>query len=224
MGRRVTGWVGEVLLTLGVLVLLFVLWQVWWTDVVSTREASHLVTRLEERFAAGGPGAGSAGAGPSEPTTGGAFALIAVPRFGADWVRPVIEGTGLPVLAQGVGHYDGTAAPGAVGNFAVAGHRTTHGRPFDDIDALRTGDRVVVETREHVYVYEVTGHEVVAPTDVDVIAPTPDRPGVAPTEATMTLTSCHPRYTARQRYVVHARLTETLPPDRAAGLVPSGGG
>jgi sortase A len=120
----------------------------------------------------------------------------------------------LPVLAKGVGHYEGSAGPGEVGNFAVAGHRTTHGRPFHAIDSLRRGDEVVVETGDGVFVYAVTGHEVVDPADVRVIAPVPDQPGTVPTEAVLTMTSCDPPFRATQRYVVHARLTQTLPAGR----------
>ncbi len=145
-----------------------------------------------------------------------------MPRFGADWVRPVLQGTDDDVLATGVGHYEGTAAPGEVGNFAVAGHRTTWGRPFHDIDRLRTGDRVLVETADAVYVYAVTAHEVVQPGDVDVIAPVAGEPGAEPVEPVLTMTSCHPRYSAAQRYVVHAELAETLDPDDLAVALADG--
>jgi sortase A len=115
------------------------------------------------------------------------------------------------VLALGVGHYVGTAGPGKVGNFAVAGHRTTYGRPFHDIDRLQDGDRVVVETAGTVYVYEVTSREIVRPWEVDVIDPVPDQPGGTPTEAVITLTSCHPKYSATERFVVHGRLVAEVP-------------
>ena len=210
MGRRLVGWAGEVLVTLGVLLLLFVAWQLWWTDVVAERDAARVVEQLRADFA-GGPVADGEGA-PATDLPGDSVALLHVPRFGADWVRPVLEDTGPEVLATGVGHYVGTAGPGEVGNFAVAGHRTTWGRPFHDIDRLRAGDRVVVETAEHVYVYAVTGHEVVPPTDVAVIAAVPDDPGAAPEQPLLTMTSCHPRYSAAQRYVVHAALAQTLDP------------
>jgi sortase A len=223
--RRATGLVGEVLLTLGVLLLLFAAWQLWWTDVVSDRESARVVEELRGGFA-GRTDADASSAGAGVRLADGAFALVLVPRFGAEWVRPVFEGTGLSVLAKGVGHYVGSAEPGQVGNFAVAGHRTTHGRPFHDIDALRPGDRVVVQTAEAVYVYAVSGHEVVDPSDVRVIAPVPDEPGSTPTEALLTMTSCDPPFRATQRYVVHARLAETLPAgraDEALSASPAGG-
>jgi sortase A len=209
MSRRLLGWTGEVLITVGVLLLLFTVWQLWWTDVVANRASARIVEELRDDFTRQ-PGAARGGAAPAGPPAG-AIALMYVPRLGTDWVRPVLEGTDRDVLTRGVGHYAGTADPGEVGNFAVAGHRTTHGRPFHDIDALREDDHVVVETAESVYVYAVTGSEVVPPTDVAVIAPVPDEPGEPPTDEVLTMTSCHPRYSAAERYVVHASLVRTLP-------------
>jgi len=210
--RRLVGWAGEVVITLGVLLLLFVAWQLWWTDVVSNREASRVVATLEQEFA-------REGRTPTVPASGippaigedGAFAIVRVPRFGADYARPLIEGTDRPVLALGIGHYVGTAGPGQVGNFSIAGHRTTFGRPFHDVDRLEDGDRVVVETAGEVFVYEVTSRDVVRPSEVEVIAPVPDDPGATPTQALLTMTSCHPKYGATERFVVHGRLVEAVP-------------
>jgi sortase A len=208
--RRLVGGVGELLITAGVLVLLFVAWQLWWTDVVADRRQAQIVQALVDDF---GAGRASDVGGDAFPDLGQekAFAVIRVPRFGADYARPVIEGTGRDVLALGVGHYDGSAAPGAVGNFAVAGHRTTYGRPFHDIDRLRAGDRVIVETAPTVYVYEIRSHEIVRPWQTEVIAPVPDQPGKAPTTAMITMTSCHPTYSARFRYVTHGALVKSIP-------------
>lgn len=211
--RRAAGWAGELVITLGLLLLLFVAWQLWWTDVVSDREAGRVVTSLEEQFAREPrtteplPASGI----PDAIGDQGAFAIVRIPRFGADYARPLIEGTDRPVLAIGIGHYVGTAGPGQVGNFAVAGHRTTNGRPFHDVDRLLDGDRVVVETVGVVHVYEVTAREIVRPTDVRVIAPVPDDPGAVPTQALLTMTSCHPKYGATERFVVHGRLVESVP-------------
>lgn len=209
--RRAVGWAGEVLVTLGVLLLLFAAWQLWWTDVAAERNQAAIVHTLERDFARGSTAQVGEDGIPAAIGTDGAFAVVRIPRFGADFARPVIEGTGRPVLALGVGHYVGTAGPGRVGNFAVAGHRTTYGRPFHDIDTLRDGDRVVVETAGTVYVYEVTSREIVRPWEVGVVAPVPDSPGAKPSAAMITLTSCHPRYSATHRFVVHGRLVESIP-------------
>lgn len=198
--------VGELLMTLGVLVLLFVVWQLFWTDVVSDRAQARTVTSLEREFteAARTP---EGSARPGSPTEGDAFAVVRVPRFGADYARPLVRGTSAAELARGLGHYLGTAGPGAVGNFAIAGHRTTYGKPLADIDRLQRGDEIIVETAEGESVYAVTSHEIVRPWESDVIAPVPGEPGARPTKAMLTLTSCHPKFSAKQRWVVHAELT-----------------
>jgi sortase A len=221
--RAVAGAAGELAITVAVLLLAFVAWQLWWTDVEAERSQDRAVTRIEQEFAAP-PAPAPAAAEPGQPEArveldlpaGDAFALIRVPRFGPEFVRPVLEGTTRPVLAQGVGHYVGSARPGEVGNFATAGHRTTYGKPYSDIDTLRTGDLVVVETRTAYHVYAVTSHEIVLPSAVEVIEPVPGHPGAVPVVAAMTLTSCNPRYSAAERYVVHAALSATYP--RGAGL------
>ena len=112
--RRLVGWAGEVLLTLGALLLLFAAWQLWWTDVVADRAQDRIVTGLESRFAQD-PAPDAVGGNGIRAVEGadGAFAVVRIPRFGAGYARPVLEGTGRDVLALGVGHYAGTAGPGA---------------------------------------------------------------------------------------------------------------
>jgi len=222
--RWVVGTVGEVLITLGLLVLLFVAWQLWWTDVTANREQAVTIQALERGFGPGGlPSGTTTPTNPTDPMVtlrnvpfGEAFAILRVPRFGADFARPVLQGTDHDTLTQGVGHYAGTAMPGLVGNFAVAGHRTTYGRPFHTIDELRKGDIIVVETKASYIVYAVDRHVIVTPGQVEVIAPVPQQPGAKPSAAWMTLTACHPKYSAEKRYVVFAKLVQTFP--RAKGL------
>ena len=208
MVRGVLGVAGDVFVTAGVLLLLFVGWQLWWTDVTANHTQDATVQSLTRDFATA---TGPATEQPKPVTFGAAFAIVRIPRLGADYARPLLEGTSRDILQDGIGHYDHTAAPGAVGNFAVAGHRTTYGRPFHDIDRLRTGDLIVVETRTAYNVYAVRRHEIVKPTDVRVIAAVPDQPGATPTGRWMTMTACHPKYSAAQRYVVFAALVKTYP-------------
>lgn len=236
--RAAVGGLGELLITTGVLVLLFLAWQLWWTDVVADQQQARTTEAITEQWDAATPvvepsdqpsdGASAAPAPGPDPVVADlpaqAVALLRVPAFGPDYVRPVLEGTGTEVLQQGIGHYDGAVLPGEVGNFAIAGHRTTYGKPFNLIAELAVGDAVVVETAEQFHVYRVQRSEIVLPTEVDVIAPVPDRPGEQPTEAWLTMTSCHPMFSARQRFVVHALLESSTPradgePDvqRAAG-------
>ena len=209
LARWTLGFVGDLLVTAGLVLLLFVGWQLWFTDITANRTQDATVSRLTRDFAT--PPATPGAETPKAVPFGSAFAIVRIPRFGADYARPVLEGTSRDILQDGIGHYDGTVLPGAVGNFAVAGHRTTYGRPFHDIDTLRAGDLIVVETKTAYSVYAVKRHEIVAPTDVQVVAPVPDQPGVKPTERWMTMTACHPKYSAAKRYVVFAQLVKTYP-------------
>lgn len=211
--RWTLGLLGDLFVTAGVLLLLFVAWQLWWTDVTANRVQAATVHTLTREFAA--PGSHGAPA-LAQADFGKAFGIVRIPRFGADYARPLLEGTSHDILQQGIGHYVGTALPGAVGNFAMAGHRTTYGRPFHDIDTLRTGDLVIVETQSGYAVYAVKRHVIVDPTQVDVLDPVPMRPGARPTGAWLTMTACHPKYSAAQRYVVFAQLLHVYP--RAVGL------
>jgi len=214
--RWVVGLVGEVLITLGLVLLLFVAWQLWWTDVTANREQAATIQALERGFGHGGGVATDPLVSLKNVPFGEAFAILRIPRFGADYARPVLQGTDHDTLDKGVGHYSETVMPGLVGNFAVAGHRTTYGRPFHNIDLLRKGDVIVVETKASYVVYAVDRHVIVTPSHVEVVAPVPQRPGATPTEAWMTMTSCHPKYSASHRYVVFAKLLKTFP--RAGGI------
>ena len=213
--RWVVGALGDLFVTAGLLLLLFVAWQLWWTDVEADRVQSGTVQALTRDFGNHDEPAGSAVERPAGDF-GKAFAILRIPRLGADYARPVLEGTGTDTLQRGVGHYDGTAKPGAVGNFAIAGHRTTYGRPFHDIDRLRKGDTIVVETKSGYSVYAVDRHLIVSPTAVDVIAPVPGQPGAKADGAWLTMTACHPKYSAAQRYVVVSKLVHTY--TRAQGM------
>ena len=212
----VLGGFGEILLTLGVLLGLFLVWQLWWTDVVGERAQAQAVADLgwPTPAAATGPPVVQHDAAPvlDEPAQGVTFATLQVPRWGGG-PSPISQGTAKREVLDrlGIGHYDGTAMPGAVGNFAIAGHRTTYGKPFNRIQELQVGDALVVRTEATWYVYRVTSTEIVAPGAIDVIDPVPGEPGATPTVAQMTLTTCHPLFSARQRYIVHALLEGWLP-------------
>jgi sortase A len=232
--RGVVGTAGELSITLGVLLLLFVTWQLWWTDVEANREQDRLADRLEQDWAAGAPGGPTQPTEPGPPTAteipvaapgagGEAFGLLRIPRFGDEYVRPIVAGTSGEDLELGIGHYDGSAWPGGVGNLALAGHRTTYGAPLARIAELRPGDPVVVQTAEGYYTYRVTESLVVLPQQVEVVAPVPGEPGAVPTERMITMTSCHPRYSARERYVVHGVLDDFRPAVEGAPAVVAAG-
>ena len=213
----VTGVLGELCITAGVLLGLFVVWQLWWTDVEAERAQTVALAELE--WVAPLPAAEVPDDGIADPQDGeppvparpGAvetFATMVVPRFGADFQRTITEGvTRSGTLDEhGIGWYPHSALPGEVGNFAVAGHRMTFGKPFHLIADLVEGDPLIVQTPEVWYVYRVTESLVVLPHEVEVIAPVPGDRDAEPTERFITLTSCHPMYSAAQRYVVHGVL------------------
>ena len=229
VGYGALGVVGELLITAGVLLLGFLVWQLWWTDVVADRAQQQIVDGLSWAQPAAVQPAPSPDASPGPgPTTGPliavprhdeppvdtepahavTFATIQVPRWDGTPAKPVSEGTDKAGVLDklGVGHYEGTAMPGAVGNFAIAGHRTTYGKPFNRIAELKVGDPIVIRTEHTWYVYKVTSIEIVAPTQVEVVAPVPDDPGATPTARMITMTTCHPMFSARQRYIVHGEL------------------
>ena len=219
--RTVASGLGQTLVTAGVVLLLFVVYELWVTGLFTAREQDRLAGELRTGWAADAPVVGVPTA-PAAPGVGEPFAVLHVPRLGEDWSRVVLEGTTEDQLSQGPGHYVGTAMPGEAGNVAIAGHRVGRGSPFLDLDALRPGDAVVVEVADGWFTYRVLGdpatgdfadprgvpgQQIVTPDRVDVIAPTPGGPAdAAPTGAYLTLTTCHPRYSARQRLVVHAVL------------------
>jgi len=220
----VVGVVGELLITLGVLLFAFLLWQLWWTDVVGNRAQAEIVRELPfEPVPTATPGqSGPVVATPRrdeppvmvEPAHATTFATIQVPRWAGEPERPISQGTDRATVLDvlGIGHYEGTAMPGGVGNFAVAGHRTTYARPFHRVEELQVGDPLVVRTTDEVwYVYRVTSTEVVMPSEVSVIAPVPGEPGTEPTERLITLTTCHPMFSARERFIVHGVLDYWAP-------------
>ena len=216
------GVLGELLLTAGVLMLLFLIWQLWWTDVLADREHSDIIAGLEDEWGDLDDEeiAPRQDGDPPVPDTIGdtmVWGTMHVPEFDRDRF-PLAEGVSLEEVlnVKGVGHYPETALPGQIGNFSVAGHRNTYGRAFEEIASLEEGDAIVVETAEAFYVYEVTESLIVMPQDVEVIAPAPGQPGVEATERMLTLTACHPMYSARERYIVHAEFAYWT--DRADGI------
>ncbi len=205
---------GEVLITLGALILLYVVYQLFWTNVTADQATNATATQLRQEWSRppvpARPGAPTPAASAAVPS-GDAMALMYIPRLGKDWVEPVVQGVALSDLARGIGHYPSTALPGQVGNFAVAGHRATHGQPLAYIDQIRDGDLVVVETRTEWFTYVVDRHLIVAPTDTWVVDPVPGKPGATPTASLITITSCNPRWASYQRWIIFGHLVSTTP-------------
>ena len=214
--------IGQTLITMGLVVLLFVFYEVYVTTWFTHREQSKLKNKINTEFAQGVDPLMQLPDG-SFPglKTGEGIANIYIPRLGRDFAWTIVEGTSDADLDKGPGHYVGTALPGAVGNFAVAGHRVGKGEPFLNLDHLRPGDTVIIETEKAWFVYKVKGapnnisakdadgipgREIVSASDGNPLYPVPDHPGLAPTEQLLTLTTCHPKFSASHRMIVYGSL------------------
>ncbi len=229
--------IGQILITAGVIVLLFVVYEVYVTNYFAHEAQSKVKSELRREIVEGKnpltngrlrlPGSKA----PTVPD-GTGIAFLYMPRLGPDYAWAIVQGTTDADLEKGPGHYVGTALPGQVGNFAVAGHRVGKGEPFLNLDHLQAGDTVIVQTESRWFVYRVKGmqhnnidstdsdgipgREIVSPSDGDVLDAVPDHPSdPTPTERLMTMTTCHPKFTASHRMVIHAALWKTYP---ASGL------
>lgn len=228
---RIVMVLGELLITAGVIVVLFVAWQLWWTNVASDarqRDAVKEFTRSLEIPSGSAPPSAVDPGQPrvsAEPDAGSTIGIVYIPRFGADYTRPLVQGTTPAVLdTLGIGHYEGTAMPGAVGNVAVAGHRQTYGAVLDNIDTLVPGDRIYVQTRDGYFVYRFRNSEIVLPDRTDVLLPVPTQAAANPTERYLTMTSCNPRFGSEERIIAYSLLeswqpASAGPPAEIAGQV-----
>ena len=233
-GRLATfvGGTGRVLITVGLLILLFVGYQLWGTGLYTAQAQDDLKDDLKALIAEGpstteiDPSTvttlGTQTSVTAAPTTtsvppttavalpvaeaGEAVALIQIPKVDIDWA--VVEGIGRDDLKKGPGHYPTTPWPGQRGNASIAGHRTTYGAPFNRLDELEVGDEITVTDVSGVFTYQVTRQFVVSPSDVTVLAPPDD-----PNAALLTLTTCHPKYSANERLIIQATLVGTPLPD-----------
>ena len=141
------------------------------------------------------------------------FATLIVPRFGSSFYRPIAQGIGVSdVLNKAeVGHYPTSQMPGAVGNFAVASHRTSYGANFGHINDLQVGDHIFVETADGWYQYSFRNLQYVRPTGIGVLDPVPEQAGIQPTDRMMTLTSCNPLFSAAERIIAYGSFDKFFP-------------
>jgi sortase A len=226
VGAILTGILGELLITAGVILGLYVVWELVWSTVEARPQQAHALVIVHERSTYVPPVAAEdvVPDDPAEPLvfapeyttdfpeaamgpTGQPWLSLHVPRWSYDYNVAIAEGIEDPVIDAGlIGHYPETQAAGALGNFATAAHRITHGEPYARIQELRIGDELIVETDEHFLVYEMYDHSIVEPTDMSVLWPVPGQAGVEPGRRLITLTTCHPRYTSTHRYIVWGEL------------------
>jgi sortase A len=203
---------GQTLITLGIVVLLFCVYELYFTNLYTDQQQDKLGDQIEQVWSAPPPLPGSKLA---TPNLGNALAVIRIPRIGmtgkvGHGARVVVEGVGHEDLKKGPGHYPKTAMPGEIGNMVISGHRTTYGAPFNRVDELNKGDAIVLETRDTWYTYRVTREQVVPPTAVEVTYAVPGNKTAVPTKRLLTLTTCNPKYSAKTRLIVHAILESAL--------------
>jgi sortase A len=212
--RRIVREVGLGLITLGVIILLFVAYQLWGTGIAEAHSQASLKQGFQTQVAqhggghsAGGDtatvGGGSGGGSTPGPAVTGAIDHLVIPKIGVD--KYVVQGVGEDDLRKGPGHYPQTVMPGQKGNAAIAGHRTTYGAPFFELNKLSTGDKIyITDTADREFIYQVSEPpQVVSPNDVAVLDNTPF--------AQLTLTTCNPAYSATSRLIVFARLMNRPP-------------
>jgi sortase A len=191
VARRVLSGVSVLLAVIGVGLLAYPLY----TNVYQGRLQTKLAIELKSEETKQAYRAGQTSEG--DPLT-----RIVIPALEVNTV--VVEGTGASALRAGAGHYPNTPLPGEEGNVAIAGHRTTYGKPFANLDHLKPGDEIVLETPVGTNVYKVSRDPFVVPNSQwDVISQTPGH--------TLTLTTCHPKGSAKQRLVVKAEMVTTAP-------------
>lgn len=226
---QLTGALGRILLCVGTVILLFVAYQLWGTAVAESHSQAVLRNQLEpllrgaersDRHLPITVPVTAAPSGPAQvvpvpdigaPAPGRPVGILRIPKIGVDTV--VVEGTDAADLRQGPGHYIGTPLPGEAGNAAIAGHRTTYGAPFYNLDALGRGDAIVLSTTQGVFTYSVERSVVVSPGDMSVLTPS-----AAPE---LTLTTCTPRFSASDRLVVQATLVQaSVPPTQVSSPPP----
>lgn len=217
----VVGAIGRFMMRAGVVILLFVAYQLWGTGLSTARAQDTLTKEFNAQIAALTPSTPSSAAQPIVtapvdlpiPEPGDPIARITMKSIDSDFI--MVQGVDLKWLQQGPGHFPQTPLPGQPGNAAVAGHRTTYKAPFQRIDELVPGDTITVQTLQGTFTYNVdshidpkdgstSGHVIVSPNDLSILDQNVGN--------RLTLMACHPKFTASQRIVVTATLTSTPAP------------
>jgi sortase A len=206
--RQVVRGIGKTLIAAGVLIFLFVAYELWGTGLAEARDQKALKKKFAHQLQTSTTLPGQAPPTTLPPVPGDAVGIIEIPKI--DVNKAVVEGVGTEDLKKGPGHYPGTPMPGEPGNAAIAGHRTTYGAPFNALDELKPGDEILVTTTKGRFRYAVDHSDVVTPDEVSVLNATPDN--------RLTLTTCNPKFSASQRLIVVAKLTSPVvePPPTTA--------
>ncbi|MFG2808806.1 class E sortase [Streptomyces massasporeus] len=213
--RVIVRTVSELCITVGSLIVLFVVYVLFWTGVQADGVMDDQIDLLRKEWSKPRPPAAGSPVGPAKPAPyaeGRPFAIMYIPRLGFTWNKPVLEGTATGTLKKGLGHYAETARLGQRGNFAVAGHRRTYGDPFKDFPELRRGDVVVLTDGTTWFTYRIDkGPYKTVPSDIEVIDPVPRTSGYTRSGRYLTLTTCEPEWGHSHRLIVWAHLDSTQP-------------
>lgn len=236
----ILGGIGELLITLGVLGLLFIVWELWWTGIDAESDRQDTLDQFYAAMPEHPSSDDTDDAENAENATPADFetcytlpdgtdigcapmmaqlaaenqvmGTLYAPRLGDEWAAPVREGvTAEQIDRGGVGRYPDTEMPDEPGNFSVAGHRNTHASMLGRQDDLQLGDRLYLVSPDGIYTYEVAERQVVAPHQTEVLAPVPNEPGVAAEFGTLTLTTCHPMFSNAERLIHHAEIRDFTP-------------
>jgi sortase A len=205
--RRSIRTFGEVLITIGLVVLLFAGYEVYGKAYQVNADQNRLNSQLDQQWAAKPAPSAGAPTQAADPLPGEGVARLYIPKLAKKWV--VVQGVTPEDIKLAPGHYPDSEMPGQVGNFAVAGHRMPS--IFWDLDKLQTGDTIVVETQTDWYVYAVTKNFITKPTQVSVVSSNPEKPGEKATAKMLTLTTCNPKWDNYERMIVWAEQTKTQP-------------
>ncbi|MGW6061155.1 class E sortase [Streptomyces sp. NPDC055189] len=210
----------ELCITVGTLIVLFVVYVLFWTGVKADNAMDSQIDTLQDQWAQGSvpartDGESSEASSPKKPAPyedGKPFAVMYIPRFGFTWNKPVLEGTGTDILKKGLGHYGDTAQLGQRGNFSVAGHRRTYGDPFKDFPKLRPNDPVILTDGTTWFTYRIDKKPYkTLPGDTGVIDAVPRKSGFDGPGRYLTLTTCEPEWGHSHRLIVWAHLDATQP-------------
>jgi sortase A len=206
--RKLLALIGEILVSLGILVGLYALYQVSFSNTLADSSASSISVELQQKLDLSGAASDQVETEVFDlaPRQDEGFALLYIPRLKADvWGTPIVEGTSYQALASGVGHYSKTELPGEVGNFAIAGHRATNGEPFARFERLQAGDLVHIRSVAGWFTYELFQDQKIPNSGVWVLE---DQPSgvIADSNQLITLTTCDPRWNSTQRWAWWGKL------------------
>jgi len=190
---------GDVLITIGGVILLYIVYLLWWTDVVAHQAAQGDMCQLGREWARS--------VAVQQPRPAQPFATLEIPAIRNPETWPVLDGVQQTELKQGVGWYPTTQLPGQPGNFAVAAHRRTWGDIFRYLNEVKAGDTIVVRASNTVYTYRIVQDPIyLPPTAVEVLKPIPAHSGLTQPGSYITLTTCDPVYNATRRMAVFGEL------------------